>query len=112
MGKIGVSLITAIEDDLADVLDALSDLVAEWRTIATKLLLREGAMNTIDVDNRRAESCLRCAITEWLKLNYDYKKNGLPSWRMLAKAVQSIDRSVFNKIAMDHSITGIAQFSI
>ena len=66
-------------------------------------------MNTIDANNRRAESCLRCAITEWLKLNYDYKKNGLPSWRMLAKAVYSIDRSVFNKIARDHPVTtGIA----
>ncbi len=64
-----VSLITAIEDNLADVLGALSNLVAEWRRIATNLRLREGAMNTIDVNNRRAENCLRCALTEWLKFN-------------------------------------------
>ncbi len=82
-----IFIYTAIEDDLADVLDALSDLAAEWRRIATKLQLREGAMNTIDANNRITESCLHCAITEWLKLNYNTKKNGLPSWRMLAKAV-------------------------
>ncbi len=103
-----IFIYTAIEDDLADVLDALSDLVAQWRRIATKLRLRESVVSTIEVDNKRAEDCLHFAMTKWLKLKYNTKKNGLPSWRMLAKAVYSIDRSVFNKIARDHPVTGIA----
>ncbi len=67
-------------------------------------------MSTIEVDNRRAEDCLHFAMTKWLKLNYNTEKNGLPSWRMLAKAVYSIDRSVFNKIARDHPVNGIAMW--
>ena len=93
----------AIEDDLADVLDALSGLEREWRRIGTNLRLRNSALDTIEANNNRVQNRLHSAMTEWLRLNYNYeKKDSLPSWRMLAKAVFKLDRSVFNKIAEKH----------
>ena len=90
----------AIEDDLADVLEALSGLEREWRRIGTNLRLHN--LDTIEANNSRVQSRLHSAMTEWLRLNYNYRENGVPSWRMLAKAVYRLDRSVFNRIAEEH----------
>ncbi len=93
---------TAIEDDLAEVLDALSGLEREWHRIGINLQLRSSALDTTEADNSRVQDRLRSAMTEWLRLNYNYRENGLPSWRMLAQAVYRLDRSVFNRIAEEH----------
>ena len=92
----------AIEDDLAVVLDTLSGLEREWRMIGANLRLRNSALNTIKADDSGVQSRLHSAMTEWLRLNYNYRENGLPSWRMLAQAVYRLDRSVFNRIAEEH----------
>ncbi len=97
-----LNIYAAIEDDLADVLAALSDLEAKWRMIGTNLRLRNSALDTIEADNSRVQSRLHSAMTEWLRLNYNYRENGVPSWRMLAQAVYRLDRSVFNRIAEEH----------
>ena len=36
------------------------------------------------------------------KFNYNYEKHGMPSWRMLAKAVHEVDGSIFDKIIKEH----------
>ncbi len=94
---------TAIEDDLADVLDALSGLETEWRRIGTNLRLRNSALDTIEANNSGVQSRLHSAMTEWLRLNYnDGNKDSFPSWRILAKAVYRLDMRVFNKITREH----------
>ena len=57
--------------------------------------------------NRDVGDCLRCAMTESMQLNDGYETNGLPSWRTLAKAVYSLDRRIFNRIAEKHPGTVI-----
>ncbi len=39
--------------------------------------------------------CLQLALTDWLKLNYNY---GKPSWKKLAKAMRPLDGNIFEKI--------------
>ncbi len=60
-------------------------------------------MNTIEAEHSKdVARCLQRAIEEWLRLNYDYERNGVPSWRMLAKAVRKLDGSVFERIVSEH----------
>ncbi len=60
-------------------------------------------MDTIAGNNKDdSNECLRLAMIKWLKLNYNSKKNGVPSWRMLAKAIRQLDGGLFNKIAQEH----------
>ncbi len=60
-------------------------------------------MTTIAGDNKDdSNECLRLAMIKWLKLNYNWEKNGEPSWRMLAKAIHQLDGVLFNKIAQEH----------
>ncbi len=60
-------------------------------------------MDTIGENHTKdVERCLQLVIGEWLKLNYNYKKHGMPSWKMLAKAVREVDGSIFDKIVKEH----------
>ncbi len=60
-------------------------------------------MDTIETNNSQdVTRCLQLAIKDWLKLNYNYKKNGPPSWRMLAKSIRKLDGKLFNQIVHDH----------
>ncbi len=60
-------------------------------------------METIEANNsNNAVGCLRLALTDWLKLNYNYERNGKPSWRKLARAIKSLSGNIFEKIASEH----------
>ncbi len=93
-----------LDDNLGDIMEMLRGLdMKRWRTIATRLRLRSTSMDTIETNNSKdVERCLELAITDWLKLNYHYERNGKPSWRKLAKAVYLFDRTIFNKIVKEH----------
>ena len=96
------------EDDLGDVVEVLSGLASRWRTIATNLRLRKDSLNAIELEHSKdVTRCLQRAIEEWLKRNYNYKRNGVPSWRMLAKAVRHLDGTIgiFKKIVNEHQGT-------
>ncbi len=70
-----------------------------WRTLATNLRLKDSSMNTIKADNSNdVVWCLQLALTDWLKLNYNYERNGKPSWKKLAKAMRPLDGNIFEKI--------------
>ena len=63
-------------------------------------------MDNIEAEHSKdVTRCLQRAIGEWLKRNYNYKKNGVPSWRMLAKAVRHLDGTIFEKIVSEHQGT-------
>ncbi len=59
-------------------------------------------MNTIETNNcRDVTRCLQLDIREWMKLNFNYERNGWPSWRTLAKAVRKLDGIVFDSIVRE-----------
>ena len=93
------------DDDLKDVVEMLSGKAAIWRTIALNLCLRSGNMDEIETNHsRNAGRCLLLAITDWLRLRYNWKKktNGLPSWKKLAEVVHDIDTALYLKIVKEH----------
>ncbi len=56
-------------------------------------------MDNIATNNSSdAVRCLQLALTDWLRLNYNYENNGRPSWKKLAKAMKPLDGNVFEKI--------------
>ncbi len=69
-----------LDDNLGDIMEMLMGLDSKWDLIAASLRLRVASMNTIKEENKsNTVRCLLLAITDWLKLNYNYKKNGKPS---------------------------------
>ena len=90
-------------DDLADIVEMLSGIAAQWSDIALALRLKTGNMEIIDRNySRDARRCLALAITEWLQLKYNHKRNGMPSWKKLAKAVRGIDNALYLRIIEEH----------
>ncbi len=82
-------------------MEVLADFdTRRWRTLATFLRLKDSSMSTImEVDVVR---CLQLALTDWLRLNYNYEKHGKPSWKKLAKAMRPLDRNIFEKIVTEY----------
>ncbi len=81
-------------------MEMLADFdTGRWRTLATNLRLKDSSMDTIKADNSNdVVRCLQLALTDWLKLNYNYEKSGKPSWKKLAKAMRPLDGNIFEKI--------------
>ncbi len=88
------------EDTIVDIIEMLEHFdIRKLRTLATNLGLEDSSMNTIMRENSNSfVIILQNALTEWLQLNYDYEKNGKPSWRKLAKAVRPLNGNIFEKI--------------
>ncbi len=85
-----------ISEDIADIMDVLAGFdTGRWRTLATNLRLRIPSMDSIEGNARR---CLQLALTDWLRLNYNYVKNGRPSWNNLAKTMRPLDGNIFERI--------------
>ena len=78
-----------------------------WRTLATNLRLRIPSMDTIGKNNSSdAVRCLQLALTDWLKLNYNYEKHGKPSWKKLAKAMKPLNGNIFENIVSKYPAAG------
>ena len=77
------------EDDLLDVMEAVLDMAANWKSLGAALGIRSAEMDTISATypNDPTE-CLRGVLKAWLQLRYDAKRFRQPSWRMLCQAVQ------------------------
>lgn len=90
-------------NDVGDVLDAVETLSSKWRLLSTKLRIKESTLDTIQQNNPKdVQTCLREALVEWLKLNYDYQKHGKPSWRRIVEAARSLDCGLSERIAATH----------
>ena len=81
--------ITTGEDDLPDIIKELTDVVASWRNIGTLLGIRDGQLQTIQLQANSPLDCLRQMLVTWLRRNYDVKRFGEPTWVKLVEAVNS-----------------------
>ena len=83
----------------------VDDLSAKWKAFSVILGLKITALDTIQENYPRdVQGCFLEALREWLKLNYDYGKQGKPSWRKLAEAARRLGFcDLFNIIVKKHS---------
>ena len=89
-------------------MDAVKPLASKWRKLCTELGFKEGTLNVIEHNNPgNMDGCLRNALGEWLKLNYDYQRHERPSWRRLASAVFKVNYALSKKIITMHGKVAI-----
>ena len=99
-----------LNDDCADVVDALESLKTRWKELGFKLRLRPDKLQEIEQNySRNSSHCLHEVVVEWLRQNYNTERFGEPTWRSLAEAVWKLNKQVFRTIAREHNIqnTGI-----
>ena len=76
-------------DDLHDVYREVHIVAARWSDISFALYLPISQEEAIRKETRGDDCahCLRMVLSKWLRKCYNYDKYGLPTWRMLVKAV-------------------------
>ena len=91
--------------DTGDILKELNGLESEYYLLGTHLHLPPSKVKEIRANNpRHCKTALCEVVTEWLELNYDYNKFGMPTWVMLVEAVRELDIEQARKIANKHKV--------
>ena len=76
--------------DFFEIIKLLQDEKAMCYGIGTRLNLPESLLNTSRVRTRGGYAeAMNKIINNWLQRNYDTKKYGPPTWKMLADAVRA-----------------------
>ncbi len=106
--KIDDTPFSDISEDIADIMEVLADFdTGRWCTLATSLRLKESSLNTIENNHSNdVVRCLQLALTDWLRLNYNYEKHGKPSWKKLAKAMKTLNGNIFENIVSKYPAAG------
>lgn len=74
-------------DDLARLRGELEDVAGRWKDIGLNLGIRNHNLEAIETEVSVSMDRLTKMLTMWLKWNYNYTKNGKPSWRKLVEVV-------------------------
>ena len=76
------------EDDCDDVVEAVIDMAAKWKSLGLALRIRHAELNTISATHHNDPvKCLRDMLYAWLQEHYDTTTYGQPTWKLLCKAV-------------------------
>ena len=95
-------------DDFYDVWERVKSLSPHWQSFSLSLRLSPDTIESIEANNRNetSETCLRKALTQWLKKDYNYKRFGHPSYRKLCVSVSNggQNKALAEEIANEHLI--------
>ena len=82
----------------------IKKLAAWWRDIGMALGINEHKLYEIAVTHRHEVSaCLANVLQEWIGRNYNTANFGIPSWRTLCRAIQTVsDNKFFKDLARSH----------
>ena len=82
--------------------DAVHDCQAKWDTLCSSLGISPDVLSAIEKEHGYDTGvCLHRGLTHWLKRNYDTKKYGPPTWRMLVAAVDNSSGGNDSALALD-----------
>lgn len=95
-------LLIALEDYDA-VLEYLNEVVGYWETISQKLHVKVNRIEELKNSRQSATICLREAVIDWLRLNYNHQRFGKPSWKKVAESVVKVNTKLFLRIASEHT---------
>ena len=74
-------------NDLFDVHCELLNAAHNWRGVGRALRLHPDLLNRIETSTTDVECCLERVLSNWLMREYDTRRFGLPSWKLLVSAV-------------------------
>ena len=92
------------EDDWNLAYVEIKRLAASWRDIGIALGISGHVLDEIAGNHHhQAGDCLASVLQKWIGQNYNTDKFGLPSWRTLCRAIQSVsDNKFFKDLARKH----------
>ncbi len=77
------------EDDIFDIIDALSPVAAKWKAIGTALRIKRSKLAEFESTHKGdVLECLADTVEEYVRMGYDTKKYGEPTWLNIIKAVE------------------------
>ncbi len=93
-----------------DVIEALSPVAAKWKAIGTALRIKRNKLVELEITHKGdVQDCLADTVAEYVRMCYDIKKHGEPTWLKIIKAVEHSaggnNRACAVAIAKDHLIT-------
>ena len=96
--------------DLFSIESEVLDISPRWKKFGGALNIDEKVLRKIAAEkNEKPEECLHETLHEFLKMNYDTKAHGQPSWRLIVQAVAhrngGKDKELALEIAHNHSTT-------
>ncbi len=72
-----------------DVIEALSPVAAKWKAIGTALRIRRNKLDEFESTHKGdVQDCLADTVAEYVRMGYDTKKHGEPTWLKIIKAVE------------------------
>ena len=93
-------------DEFYDVWERVKSLSPHWQSFSLSLRLSPDTIESIEANNRNvtSETCLRKALTHWLKKDYNHKRFGHPSYRKLCVSVSNggQNKALAEEIANEH----------
>ncbi len=72
-----------------DVIEALSPVAAKWKAIGTALRIKRSKLAEFEITHKGdVQDCLADTVEEYVRMCYDTKKHGEPTWLKIIKAVE------------------------
>ena len=98
------------EEDFLEINGLLQNEQANCYKIGARLGLHQSLLDAIRAQTPDYAEAMNRIINNWLQKNYDIKKHGPPTWKMLADAVRAPNggnnAALANEIARLHPATG------
>ena len=91
------------DDHWKDVCTAVTAVSAKSRELAKNLGLKPDDISSVFTNFQLSDKDrLSEVIKLWLQWNFNYKKEGKPSWKTLVKAVYPLNPRLAESIAQNH----------
>lgn len=95
------------EDDIFDIMDALSPVASKWKAIGTALRIKRNKLDELELKHKGdVHDCLADTVAEYVHMCYDTKKHGEPTWQKIVSAVEHLaggnNRAQAIAIAKEH----------
>ena len=101
-----------MKNDYFNILDILQSEEAKCYNIGAWLHLEENKLESIRKQASDHSDGMRSIISNWLKRNYDVRRFGPPTWKMLVEAVRAPgggnNAALADEIAGLHPATNVA----
>ena len=95
------------KDDLADVREEVFSIKSAYYNLGISLRLDDSDLRRIHENCTCEENALKDVLLMWLRKQYNMKRFGPPTWRMLVEAVDKRsggnDHELAKRIALKHA---------